>query len=196
VLPIRVLVRKRLRQEAGFGLIELLMAMTVLNIGILTLVAAFNSGSVALRRSSAIGTATVLADKQIELYRALTYDALALDPSSIPGGAPYTTDAAYSATQATTTCTTPLPDQCNASRVVDATTTPASPDRKKYRVDTYIVDDHPASTAAGQPANGRVVRKVTVVVRDGRDLNRVLARESTSFDCSTALPYAPGCPTT
>jgi Tfp pilus assembly protein PilV len=187
-----------LRQEAGFGLIELLMAMTVLNIGILAVVAAFNSGGVALRRSSAIGTASVLADKQIELYRALTYDAIALDSTSIPGGSPYTTDAAYSATQATAICTTPLPDQCNASRIVDSTTTPASPDRKKYRVDTYIVDDHPASTASpyNMPANGRVVRKVTVVVRDGRDLNRVLARESTSFDCSTALPYTPGCPTT
>ena len=176
--------RTRLRQEGGFGLIELLMAMTILNVGILTLVAAFNSGSVALRRSSMISTASVLADKQIELYRALTYDAIALDSSSIPGSSPYTTDSAYSATQATRTCSgSPLPDECNASR------TTTGPDRHTYRIDTYIVDDH----AVG---NARALRKVTVVVRDGASLNKTLARETSTFDCSTALPYAAGCPTT
>jgi Tfp pilus assembly protein PilE len=182
-------VRKCLRQEAGFGLIELLMAMTILNIGILAVVAAFNSGSVALRRSGMISTASVLADKQIELYRALTYGAIALDPSSIPGTTPYTSDSAYSATQVTVTCTTPLPEQCNASRTIDATTTPASPDRHNYRLDTYIVDDLPTGTS-------RTLRKITVVVRDGTNLNKVLARETSTFDCSTALPYGPGCPTT
>jgi Tfp pilus assembly protein PilV len=178
-----------LRQEAGFGLIELLMAMTILNIGILAVVAAFNSGIVSARRSGMISTASVLADKQIELYRALTYDAISLDASSIPGTTPYTSDPAWSSTQVTASCTTPLPAQCNASRTIDATTTPASPDRHKYRVDTYIVNDHPAATS-------RTLRKVTVVVRDGANLAKVLARETSTFDCSTALPYAPGCPTT
>jgi Tfp pilus assembly protein PilV len=182
LLPIGVFVRTRLRQEGGFGLIELLMAMTILNVGILTLVAAFNSGSVALRRSSMISTAAVLADKQIELYRALTYDAISLDSSSLPGTAPYTTDAAYSGTQVTRTCTTPLPVECNASR------TTTGPDHHNYRVDTYVVDDHAAGTS------GRALRKVTVVIRDGSNVNKTLARETTTFDCSTALPYAAGCP--
>ena len=176
--------RTRLRQEGGFGLIELLMAMTILNVGILTLVAAFNSGSVALRRASMVSTASVLADKQIELYRALTYDAIALDSSTIPSTAPYNTDSAYSATQATRTCTgSPLPPECNASQ---STT---GPDRHTYRIDTYIVDTH----AVG---NARAIRQVTVVVRDGSNVNKTLARETTTFDCSTALPYTPGCPTT
>ena len=38
----------RLRGEKGFGLLELLMAMTMLSIGLLALVAAFNSGTIAL----------------------------------------------------------------------------------------------------------------------------------------------------
>jgi type II secretory pathway pseudopilin PulG len=174
-----------LRQEGGFGLIELLMAMTILNIGILTLVAAFNSGSVALRRASMVSTASVLADKQMELYRALTYDAIALDPSTIPSTAPYTSDSAYSATQATRTCTgSPLPNECNASQ------TTTGPDHHNYRVDTYIVDYHASGTS------GRALRKVTVVVRDGSNVNRTLANETSTFDCSTALPYTPGCPTT
>src|SRR5207302_3552945 len=69
----RGVVLRRLRQEGGFGLIELLMAMTILNVGVLATVAAFNSGIVTLRRSGMISTAAVLADKQMELYRSLTY---------------------------------------------------------------------------------------------------------------------------
>src|SRR5690348_10571473 len=100
----RSLVFRRLRREAGFGLIELLMAMTILNVGILAVVAGFNSGIVALRRSGAISTGTVLADKQMELYRALTYGSIALDPSSIPATTPYTSDPAWASTQVTNTC--------------------------------------------------------------------------------------------
>jgi Tfp pilus assembly protein PilV len=60
-------VRLRLRSERGFGLIELLMAMVMLNIGILAIVAAFNSGMFALNRASKISTASALADSQMEL---------------------------------------------------------------------------------------------------------------------------------
>jgi type II secretory pathway pseudopilin PulG len=190
----RSVVHKRLRQEAGFGLLELLMAMTILNIGVLAVVGAFNSGAVALRRSGKISTATVLADKQMELYRALTYGSIALAPSSIPVTTPYTSDPAWSSTQVTTGCNTPLPPECNASQLT------TGPDHHGYRIDTYIVDDHPTTTytaPAGSPhANTRALRRVTVVVRDGTNTNNVLAREMSTFDCSTALPYATGCPTT
>jgi prepilin-type N-terminal cleavage/methylation domain-containing protein len=184
---------KPLRQEAGFGLIELLMAMTILTVGILAVAAAFNSGIVTLRRSGIISNASVLADKQMELYRSLTYGAIALDPSSIPGTTPYTSDSAYSASQVTTSCNTPLPPQCNASQ---STT---GPDHHPYRLDTYIVDEHPVPAPPGTPTpqgGSRSLRKVTVVVRDGRSLSKVLARSTSTFDCSTALPYATGCPTT
>jgi Tfp pilus assembly protein PilE len=190
----RSLVHRRLRQEGGFGLIELLMAMTILNVGILATVAAFNSGIVALRHAGKISTASVLADKQMELYRSLTYGSIALDSTSIPATAPYNSDPAWTSTQATTTCTTPLPDECNASRTL------TGPDHHRYRIDTYIVNQNPATTyiqPAGSPhAAARSVRTVTVVVRDPANANKVLAREMSTFDCSTALPYATGCPTT
>jgi Tfp pilus assembly protein PilV len=176
-------VHNRLRQEGGFGLIELLMAMIVLNLGILAVVAAFNSGIVTLRRSGMTSTASVLADKQMELYRSLTYGSIALDTSSIPATAPYTTDPAYAASQVTISCTTPIPAECNASRTL------TGPDHHSYRLDTYIVNDHPVAAS-------RAVRRVTVVVRDGQHLGKVLARSTSTFDCSTALPYATGCPTT
>jgi Tfp pilus assembly protein PilV len=180
----------RLRQQGGFGLIELLMAITVLNIGVLAIVAAFNSGVVTLRRSSMTATASVLADQQIELYRAVTWDQISLDSGTLGGvdntykcdsvlgaSCPNSTSAEVQATCSTVT------NQCNPSRSL------TGPDRHKYRVDTYVLSDHPASTS-------RTVRKVVVVVRDGTKLSKVLARETSTFDCSTALPYSPGCPTT
>ena len=89
--------------------------------------------------------------------------------------------------------TTPLPPECNASQ---STT---GPDHHPYRIDTYIIDDRPVTTYTQPPgtqhATSRALRRVTVVVRDGRNTNTVLAREMSTFDCSTALPYATGCPT-
>jgi type II secretory pathway pseudopilin PulG len=172
----------RVRVEKGFGLIELLMAMTMLNIGILAIVAAFNSGIVSLNRAGKLSTASALGDAQMELYRALTYDQIRLDPTSIPGSGSYTTDPAYSASQVTTPTCTGLPNECNASRSL------TGPDRHSYRIDTYIVTENP--TAAS-----RQLKRVTVVVRDGLKLSgKPLVRETSTFDCSTGQPYA-SCPT-
>lgn len=162
------------RRCDGFGLVELLVAMLILNIGLLALLGAFVSGTTAVRRASRIATATTLADTQMELYRALTYGAIALDPASVPVSAPYTTDTAYSTSQVTATCSGAVAtnNQCNASRTV------AGPDHGSYRIDTYIVYSTPPS--------GRQVKLVTIAVRDTTNLTgRALARETSSFDQST-----------
>src|SRR5438128_10165676 len=78
-------VKVRLKGEEGFGLIELLIAMVMLNIGILAIVASFNSGAVALRRASHVSTASALADQQMEGYRALLYSQIGLDTSQLAG---------------------------------------------------------------------------------------------------------------
>ena len=166
----------RLRRQEGFGLVELLIAMTILNIGLLAIVASFNSGALALRRASRVATASVLADQQMELYRAVRYDAIRLAATSIPTGAPYTTDPAYTCSGCTpiTTpdCTgSPLPSECNATRTV------VGADGRDYRVDVFI-----ANTV---PPGGRTVKKVTVVVRDGIDESRTWIRHTTTFDRST-----------
>jgi type II secretory pathway pseudopilin PulG len=168
------MLRTRLRtDEAGFGLIELLIAMIILNVGLLAIIASFQAGIVSLGRASRVTTAAVLADQQMELYRAITYDSIRLASSSIPGTAPYTTDPAYSATQLTTpACSgSPLPDECNASRVVTGA------DDKSYRLDVYMV-----STA---PTGGRSLKQVTIVVRDASNLSKVYLRQASSFDQST-----------
>jgi type II secretory pathway pseudopilin PulG len=165
---------KRLRSEEGFGLLELIIAMTMLNIGILALVAAFNSGALALQRASQVSTASVLADQQMELYRALNWSAIALDSTSkttAQANSVYASDPAYNATQVTTTCAgSPIPNQCNAMR------TTTGPDGVSYRVDTYIVTETPPS--------GRAVKKATVVVRRTNGL-ATLARLVSTFDQST-----------
>ena len=162
--------RAVLRREGGFGLVELLIAMTMLNLGLLAVVAAFSSGMVSLTRASRVTTAAVLADGQMELYRAITYNSIQLDPTTIPSSAPYNTDLAYNATQVTGTCSG-SPPECNASRQVTGA------DGKSYRLDTYIV--------TATPTGGRAVKKVTVVVRDYNNLTLQYARQISTFDQST-----------
>ena len=155
-------------------MIELTIALAILNIGLLALLTAFTNGTVTARRSGRTASASVLADTQMELYRALTYSAIALDASSIPGSAPYTTDAAYSATQVTATCSGPVSSnpQCNASRTV------TGPDHGTYEIDTFVV--------YWTPTDGRQTKQVTVVVRDTANLSgRELARRTSIFDALT-----------
>jgi type II secretory pathway pseudopilin PulG len=80
------------RDEKGFGLIELLFAMVMLNIGILTLVAAFNAGALALRRSATSSNGTAVADKVMEVYRDLKSDAIYLyaPNGEAPDSTPFT----------------------------------------------------------------------------------------------------------
>jgi Tfp pilus assembly protein PilV len=167
--------RVRLRNEEGFGLIELLISLVMLNVGILALVAAFNSGSLAIQRASQIATAATLTEKQMELYRALVYSGVMLDATATAtasGNAVYAADSAYSASQMTKPCGSPIPVQCNPMQTV------TGPDDVTYRIDTYIVNT--------TPTNGRDVKRVTVVVRHGTTL-RTLARLTSSFDESTGV---------
>lgn len=168
--------RNRLRNEDGFGLIELLISIVMLNVGILALVAAFNSGSLAIQRASQAATASTLAEKQMELYRAQIWANVALDTAATgaaAGNSVYAGDSAYNAAQVTKTCITPIPLQCNPLR-----TPVTGPDDVSYRIDTYIV--------SYTPTNGRPIRRVTVVVRHGTTL-RTLARLTSSFDEATGL---------
>jgi Tfp pilus assembly protein PilV len=177
---------KSLRSEEGFGLIELLISMMMLNVGILAIVAAFNSGAIALRSAAEVSTASVLGDKQMELYRAIKYPEIALDTTAVGtanSDAYYQCDVANKVnpagscgganqqTQLQKTCGTLTP-QCSPRQTV------TGPDGRAYRVDTYVVSQ--------TPPTGRTVKLVTIVVRRGSDL-RVLARVSSSFDQSSGL---------
>jgi type II secretory pathway pseudopilin PulG len=165
----------RLRAEEGFGIVELIVAMAMLNIGLLALMAAFVSGVTTTKRAGRVATASTLADTQMELYRALTYDPIALNPP-LPTSAPYTTDPAYSPSQVTTT--TGCGGSGTSAPQGGASQTGPGPDHGTYQIDTYIV--------CTTPTNGRPVKQVTVVVRDAQSLSGpALARRSSLFDAST-----------
>lgn len=147
-------------------LVELLIAMIVLTIGILALVAAYSSGYLALNRATRVSSATLVADSQMERFRALQYSAIKLNTTcgaSCTEDATFTGDTAYSSTAQVTGCTT-----------TDATCLPTQtktgPDGKSYRLDTYVeyscvsgtLTTSPLSCGSGNPYP---VKRVTLVVR-------------------------------
>jgi type IV pilus modification protein PilV len=139
------------RDEQGFALVEMLVAIVVINIGLLAILLALTSGVAALRRSAETSTASAVADQQLERYRALAYTSIYLDTTSLAAtDSTYTGDSAYSASQVSQTCS-PLTAACQPSQTV------TGPDGHSYRVDTYIV--------SVTPSGGTAVKQVTVVVR-------------------------------
>jgi prepilin-type N-terminal cleavage/methylation domain-containing protein len=162
----------RTRAEDGFGLIELLIAMTVLSVAIAAQLTVFSAGFTSLHRASRKGTAVMLADKQMEIYRTIAYSCVYL--TSATGDTTYSGDSAYSASQVTATdCspnTTPPTSATTASQTV------TGPDSLSYRIDTYIV--------SVTPTGGRAMKQVTVVVRGitAGTVGGVMARASSSFD--------------
>jgi Tfp pilus assembly protein PilV len=168
-----VLTRLR-NEEHGFGLIELVIAMLVLNIGLLALVAAFNSGSVALKKAAQVSTATVLADKQLELYRGIKFTAIGLQSGLVTTA---NGDSLYAAnwpagTPDTTSCTDATKPECQPMQTV------VGPDGRTYRIDSYVVSN---PVAGGT----RPVKTVRVIVRDGVALSENLVRAESTFDQST-----------
>jgi type II secretory pathway pseudopilin PulG len=85
-------------------MLELLIAMAILNIGAFALVGVFNASGVALRRAGDASAATVVADKQMELYRSLQNCAIWLDQWLFPAStSQYALDAkSYNGTAAYT----------------------------------------------------------------------------------------------
>lgn len=141
----------RARGEQGFALIEMLVAIVVINVGLLAILLALTSGVTTLRRSAETSTASAVADRQLERYRALAFDAIYLDTASLAAtDSTYQADAAYSASQVSQTCS-PIVAACSPSQTV------TGPDGRSYRIDTFIV--------WATPTGGTPVKQVTVVVR-------------------------------
>ena len=193
------------QNEAGFGLIELLISMVVLQVALLALISAFSSSAVALGRAGSLTTAAVLADAHLELYRSMPYDAIGLDTgtTSAPTTGMYVSDTDVCPSGQTPACSntgprnnalTATPWNCPTS--VDANFTAngvkpclahqlvsgaAAPDGKTYYVDTYIFF---TPAVIGQT---RATKRVSVVVRNSAGTTE-LAKVITSFDCSTGQP--------
>ena len=176
----------RARDESGFGLLELLMAMVMLNVGILAIVAAFSSGNSALARASRVSTAAALADKQMELYRGADYDNIVFITSewnAAVADATYTGDTVYQTNMASPPAPKALVPTVSAcptvmsSQACDPSSVTTGADHRSYRIDTYLYFD--------TPTFGNQLKTVTVVVRAGENTARTYARVTSTFDPST-----------
>jgi Tfp pilus assembly protein PilE len=179
---------RRLRSEDGFGIIELSVAIVMLNVGILALVAAFNSGAVTLARSSKIANATVIADKILEQFRGYrncqiflnvtTTDSTYLNDTALPTHTASSEMTGSPSTSNPTASTTypPIPAPCGTNSYAATTSAYVGPDGRKYRVDVYILPVKLQTSAGYQ-------KQVTVVVRDASLTSTpVLARETSTYD--------------
>jgi type II secretory pathway pseudopilin PulG len=175
--------RAGLCREDGQGLVELIVSLVILAVGIGSLLTLLTSSALSLQRSDQKGTALVLAERQIELYRSVGYKDIRLDDASvsaIAGSDKYVTANSSDSTipsasgQALDTdatrnaCASPLPVECQPIQTV------TGPDHRQYRIDTYI--------HAENPQGGDEVAKVTVVVRNAGDSSLpILARSASTF---------------
>jgi prepilin-type N-terminal cleavage/methylation domain-containing protein len=251
--------RSRLSSQDGFGMIELLAAITVLVVGLLAVYAMFQTSLMQIRRASTVTTAAALADTEMEKYRAIKYESLGLDESAVTAtDSTYTGDSAYRADSSPTTTLAAAISSTSQTSItvasasgfptvvpylvkvddeillVDAgagttawtvkraqagtvaathaaaaavtqkqrthvtpcgtqpctdmvpSKTAAGADGKNYRVDTYVTWRHVGNSGTPSSA-GRLVKLITIVVRDTAAPHRVWARVSSSFDESTGL---------
>jgi type II secretory pathway pseudopilin PulG len=185
----------RLRSERGMGLIELLIAMTVLQIAIFAVFAMLQAGAFSILRASRVSAATAAGERQMELYRGLLYRDIGLSTAAIGTAASdathtgtdglFTGDNSADATEwnggaqvdpaaavpPSTWCVA-TPPECQPIRTV------VGPDGNNYRLDSYV--------RTVTPASGRDVKRVTVVVRRADNLSAApLARLTHSFDLAT-----------
>jgi len=194
-------------------MIELLMAITMLNVGILAIVAAFNSGALALSRASRASTATAIADGQVELFRGIKYTSILQDCTewnSAIGDATYTADTVYQGnlkpagaspywvapkapvgTVTNSGCTTSSPWPAVTSSTACAAT--GSPAAMPQSCDPSFLTSGPDGRSYrvdtylyyDQPTNGGQIKVLTVVVRAATDLGHSLARATSTFDITT-----------
>ena len=181
--------QRRAAGDDGFGLVELLIAMSMLAIAVGALITTFASSAISLRRAGEKGTALTLADTQMEKYRTRTFTYVRIDGTLIP------TTGTYVTANSTDSTIPPSTNQAVAGSNGDAacstTNEPAAclpvqnvtgPDHHSYRVDTYVnYVNNDATLSIRTPASGLTLKRVTVVVRDG-DTGTIMARESSAFE--------------
>lgn len=202
--------RRLRRDDDGQGLIELIVALTILAVGIGAVLTVLTGSALSLERSDQKGTALTLAETQLELYRNVAYADIRLDDASwssapltnpadpyftahtsdstIPSGAEANevidTGTDVDTLLANTTCVAGAPE-CQAVRTV------TGPDHRLYRIDTYITTVTP--TDDGQPTGtvvGKSVRQVMVVVRNAQRASLpILARNTSTFSKVNAAAF-------
>lgn len=190
--------RFSVRDESGFMVIELSVSIVILTIALLAIMAGYDSAFVSLHKANRESTATKLANQQLELYSALTFDSIGLDhstTSAVGNSAGPDYDALYTTndllagdfvTDPVTGVVTQLPSGtvndvvimgCGSAPNCLPIQTVTASDGHRYRIETFI-RDRPNS-----PGITWTERDVTVLVRDAQAAGEPeLVRLSTAFD--------------
>lgn len=190
--PWLIRTRDRLAAEDGFGLIELMAALVVLTIALLALAAGYDEAFVSLHQASQKTVAADLADRQIELYRALPYDSVGLDPTATSAAASDTLYAgdAILAGDWVTDPVTGVQTQQPSGTVNDVTfaacgstanclpiQTVTGSDKRSYRIETFVRD------RLNNTGTRWYERVVTVIVQDASvAADPEILRMTTAFD--------------
>ncbi len=159
------------RSEAAFGLVEIVIALTMLSVGILATSGLFITGQVTLKRAAQNDTAAVLADRMLERFRAITWNNVALSGTLVAAAdSTYTSDAALSGTSDLTdangpvasanACASPTPLTCYPSRSIpDVTHSETAPDHLSYRIDSTSPGAAPTAARRAAPPRRRPARR-------------------------------------
>jgi len=175
-----VTIRNRIvKEEAGVGLVELAIAIAVINVAIMAMFAMFQAGGLAILRAARTSNASVVAEKQMELYRGMLYADIRLNDGLV-ASADATHTAASEWVSASTQKTSATCANTNAwCKPVQTSVT--GPDGRAYRIDTYVVDTTVTS--------GRLGKKVTVNVSLASNTSKVLAKLDGTFDLATGCIF-------
>ena len=144
-----LLVTSRLRKlragsQSGQGLIELLIAMTVLAVGIGSTLTLFADSLFSLEHSGKEGTAITLADRQMETYRSMPYKCIS-SVFSAPSGCITYSGFPNPYAPAQTTTSSESPDH----RLYDVTTAITGVSGSTYQI-KITVAQHGTSQVLGQ----------------------------------------------
>jgi len=194
--------RRRARDEGGFGMIELLAAMTVMLIGIFAVFSVFQAGIVQIRRASTITTAAAIADSEMEKYRAIKYESIGLANSVVDStvagsyGSTYSAQTFYKTdTAASTTLSAGITSTSQLTVPVQATITgfpSAGPFLVKIDSEIMLINNRASSTWTINQASDRGLYGTTAATHaSGATVNwvqRVNVTACGSSPCTNSVP--------
>lgn len=180
------------RDERGFGMVELLAAMSIMVVGLLAVFTLFQSGIIAIRQAGHKTTAAVIADSEMEKFRAVKYETIGLADAAVDSAdTVYKGDVAYTAGgSSTTSLSSAITSTAAALVVVDPSTFPST-NGFRVKIENEIV----RVTAGAGSASWTVDRGVdgTVAVAHGAGLpvatvQRVDVASCGTSPCTTLVP--------
>jgi Tfp pilus assembly protein PilV len=202
VLSALLQLRRRAQSEGGFGMIELLAAMTVMLVGIFAVFGLFQAGIVQIRRASTVTTAAAVADSEMEKFRAIKYEAIGLTNTTVDTvvagsyGSTYTGQSFYKTdTAASTTLSAAITTTSQTTVPVQATITgfPSSgPFLVKIDNEYMLINNRSSSTWTLYQTSDRGLLGSTAATHAAGAtvywIQRVNVATCGSSPCTTAVP--------